>query len=203
MTVLLATTLFAGLAQAAPPLQNLVVEMRVSEQQTDQQHEARGAVVVGSRGARPGGGASVSVQAGSSQQAQQTSQRVLVLNGGRATLSTAQGLLVDDTEVWWSPWGAGAAVRSQWIELVNGIETRPSWPGGAAPVTVEVAAQRSMPGGTTPPAQWTLVTTVQAPLGEWVTVAQVAGRQAAAVSGGFGASTSSRQRSLQLRVSLP
>jgi hypothetical protein len=46
-------------------------------------------------------------------------------------------------------------------------------------------------------------TTVQVPLGEWVEVARVQGRQSAVSSGGFGAATSSRQRSLQLRVSLP
>ena len=54
------------------------------------------------------------------------------------------------------------------------------------------------------PAQWTVMTTVQAPLDEWVTVAEVRGRQdSTVVSGGFGASTSSRQRQLQVRVSLP
>ncbi len=211
--LLFAAMLCMGLAQAAPPQRNLIVEMRVSEDRFDVQRQAQGAVVIDSRGGRAGAGASVGVQAGSSRQGLNETQRVLVLNGGRATLHMGQSVPVDGLEIWWTPWGPGAALRSQWIELQNGLEARPSWPGGEAPVTVEVAAQRSAPAAPVPdgtatargtlPAQWTLMTTVQAPLGEWVTVAQVAGRQAATVSSGFGASTSSRQRSLQLRVSLP
>ena len=206
----LAALSLCGAARAAPPLRNLSVEMRVSEDQFDAQRGAQGSVSIGSRGRADASG-SVVVGSTSSRQGLDATQRVLVLNGGRATLRMAQGLLVDDTEIWWTPWGPGAAVRSQWVELANGMEVRPQWPGGDAPVTLEVAAQRSAPGGPPPqgtraalPAQWTVVTTVLAPLGEWVTVAQVAGRQSAAVSGGgFGASTASRQRELQVRVSLP
>jgi hypothetical protein len=137
-------------------------------------------------------------------------QRVLVVNGGRATLRLAQGIQVDDTEVWWTPWGPGAAVRSQWVELVNGMEVQPRWPGGDAPVTLEIAAQsagRATPNSGQPlPPQANVFTTVQVPLGEWVEVARVQGRQSTVSGGtsaGFGAATSSRQRSLQVRVSLP
>ena len=202
-------------AHAAPPQRNLSVEMRVDEQQFDAQHGAQGSVSIGSRGAAADARGSVVVSAGSARQALQATQRVLVLNGGRATLRVAQGMPVDDLEIWWTPWGPGAALRSQWVELVDGFEVRPLWPGGDAPVTLEVSAQRSAPGAPAPgagmpaargtlPAQWTMLTTVQAPLGEWVTVAELHGRQAArVVSGGFGAATASRQRELQLRVSLP
>lgn len=203
-----------GLAQAAPPQRNLSVELRVSDAQFDAQRAAQGTVTIGSRGGQVNSGGSVVVQAGSSRQGLDAVQRVLVLNGGRATLRVAQGLLVDDTDVWWTPWGPGATLRSQWIELVNGLEVRPLWPGGSAPVTLELGAQRSTPGAPPPagmpatrgtlPAQWTMMTTVQAPLDEWVTVAELRGRQdTAVVSGGFGASTASRQRQLQVRVSLP
>jgi hypothetical protein len=41
------------------------------------------------------------------------------------------------------------------------------------------------------------------PLGTWVEVARLQGRQATVSGGGFGAATSSRQHSLQVRVSLP
>ncbi|HMO44402.1 MAG TPA: hypothetical protein PKB14_00060 [Rubrivivax sp.] len=201
-------------AQAAPPLRNLSVEMRVSEESLAAQRGAQGAVSIGSRGGQAGVRGSVVVQAGSARQALEATQRVLVLNGGRATLRVAQGMPVEDTEIWWTPWGPGAAVRSQWVELSNGFEVRPLWPGGAAPVTLEVSAQRSAPGPAASPRvqgsrdalppQWTLMTTVLAPLDAWVTVAELHGRQAASVvSGGFGAATASRQRELQLRVSLP
>lgn len=209
-TLCLALLSLCSAARAAPPLRNLSVEMRVSEDQFEAQRSAQGSVSIGSRGRADAGG-SVVVGSTSSRQGLDATQRVLVLNGGRATLRMAQGLLVDDTEIWWTPWGPGAAVRSQWVELSNGMEVRPQWPGGDAPVTLEVAAQRSAPVVPAPqgtraalPAQWTVVTTVLAPLGEWVTVAQVAGRQSSTVSGGgFGASTASRQRELQVRVSLP
>lgn len=206
--------LLARAARAAPPQRNLSVQVRVSDEQADAQRSARGGVTIGSRGGRIDGGGAVVVQAGSSRQAGDAVQSVLVFNGARATLRLAQGLLLDDTELWWTPWGPGAAVRSQWIEWADGFEVRPLWPGGDAPVQLELAVQRSTPGAPAPagmpatrgtlPAQWSVVSTVQAPLDEWVTVAEVHARQASSVgSGGFGAATSSRQRSLQLRVSLP
>jgi hypothetical protein len=196
-----------GLAQAAPPQRNLSVEMRFSDGQADAQRDAQGSVTVGSRSGRVNAGGSVTVQSGSSRQASDATQRVLVLNGGRATLRLAQGLQVDDTEVWWTPWGPGAAVRSQWVELVNGMEVQPRWPGGAAPVLLEIAAHsagRATPNSGQPlPPQASVFTTLQVPMGEWVEVARVQGRQSTVSSGGFGAATSSRQRSLQVRVSLP
>ena len=196
-----------GLAHAAPPQRNLSVEMRVADDQADAQRDAQGSVTVGSRGSRPNVGGSVTVQSGSSRQMSDSTQRVLVLNGGRATLRLAQGLQVDDTEVWWTPWGPGAAVRSQWVELVNGMDVQPRWPGGDAPVTLEIAAQsagRATPHSGQPlPPQASMFTTVQVPMGEWVEVARVQGRQSTVSNSGFSAATASRQRSLQVRVSLP
>jgi len=206
IAIWLAALLCAGFVQAAPPQRNLAVEMRVSDDQADAQRDAQGSVTVGSRGGRVDAGGAV-VRSGSSRQAMDATQRVLVLNGGRASLRLAQGLLVDDTEVWWTPWGPGAAVRTQWVELVNGMEVQPRWPGGDAPVTLEIAAQsagRALPNSGQPlPPQANLFTTVQVPLGEWVEVARLQGRQSTVSSGGFGAATSSRQRCLQVRVSLP
>jgi hypothetical protein len=203
----LAALLGVGLVQAAPPQRNLSVEMRVSEDQAETQRDAQGSVTIGSRGGRIDAGGSVAVRSGSSRQAADATQRVLVLNGGRASLRLAQGMLVDDTEVWWTPWGPGAAVRSQWVELVNGMEVQPRWPGGNAPVLIEIAAQsagRATPNsGQPPPPQASVFTTVQVPLGEWVEVARLRGRQSTVSGDGFGAATSSRQRSLQVRVSLP
>jgi hypothetical protein len=203
----LAALLCTGFAQAAPPLRNLSVEMRVSDDQADAQREARGGVTVTNRGGRPDVGGSVTVQSGSLRQGMDSTQRVLVLNGGRATLRMAQGMQVDDIEVWWTPWGPGVAVRSQWLELVNGMEVQPRWPGSDAAVLLEIAAQsagRARPNSGQPlPPQANVFTTVQVPMGEWVEVARVQGRQSTVSGGGFNASTSSRQRSLQVRVSLP
>lgn len=204
-----------GATQAAPPLpqRNLSVEMRVVDDATDAQQGAAagGSVRIDSRGGASAQGGVV-VQSRSRQLGQDLQQRVLVLNGGRAVLRLAQGQPVDDTEVWWTPWGPAAAVRSQWVELVDGIDVQPRWPGGNAPVTVELTAQRATPAignwqGSRPPgpAQWSTLTTVQVPMGEWVTVAQLqsSSRGSTVSTSGFGAATASRQRSLQLRVSLP
>jgi hypothetical protein len=198
-----------GTAVAAGPLplRNLVVEMRVVEGVAATERGAAGgaSVSIGSRG-RVDGNAAVVVQGRTQNQQQDLQQRVLVLNGSRATLRLARGQLVDDTEVAWTPWGPAAAVRSQWVELVNGMDVWPRWPGGNAPVTLEIAAQSAgratLNAGQLPPPQLTSLTTVQAPLGEWVEVAQLQRRQAT-VTSGFGASTASGQRSLQVRVSLP
>lgn len=204
-----------GAAFAAPPLpqRNLQVEMRVVEDDTEarQAAAASGSVRIDSRSGVQGD-ATLIAQSRTRQQGLDTVQRVLVLNGGRAVLRLSQSQLVEDTEIWWTPWGPGAAVRTQWIELVNGIEVQPRWPGGNAQVMVDLGAQRAQPGtrawqGNRPTAveQWSLVSTVQAPLGEWIDVAQVqsAARGTSVSTGGFSASTASRQRSLQLRVSLP
>lgn len=194
-----------GPAHAAPPQRNLGVEMRITEDLAEAQRQAQGAVRIDSRGHASG---TAVVRSGATAQAGDATQRVLVLNGGRATLRLAQGLPLSDVEVVWTPWGPAAALRTQWVELVNGMEVRPLWPGGDAPVTLEIAAQSAgratVPSAGQPlPPQSTLFTTVQLPLGEWVEVAQLQARQSTVSSGGFGASTSARQRSLQVRVSMP
>jgi hypothetical protein len=198
-----------GPARAAPPLpqRNLSVEMRLSDDSSDTRRDASAAtsVSIDSSGRMRGRGGAT-VRSSSSAQGVNATQRVLVLNGGRASIRLAQGLSVDDTEVVWTPWGPGAALRSQWVELVNGMEVAPRWPGGSAPVTLEIAAQSAgratQHSGQALPPQLSAFTTVQLPLDEWVEVAQVQGRQSAVSSGGFSAATASRQRSLQVRVSL-
>jgi hypothetical protein len=198
-----------GIAQAGPslPLRNLSVEMRISDDSSASRRDAAAgaSVSIGSSGRVDGGG--VTVSSGGLQQGLGAVQRVLVLNGGRASLRLAQGVAVDDTEVAWTPWGPGAAVRSQWVELVNGMEVSPRWPGGNAPVTLEIAAQSAgrapQNSGQALPPQLSAFTTVQVPLGEWVEVAQLNSRQSSVSRSGFSAATTSRQRSLQVRVSLP
>jgi hypothetical protein len=195
-------------AQAALPLRNLSVEMRISDDTSDTRRDAAatGSITIGSSG-RVDAAGTATVRSNSRQQGLGALQRVLVLNGGRASLRLAQGMTVDDTEVVWTPWGPGAAVRSQWVELVNGMEVAPRWPGGDAPVLLEIAAQSAgratQPSGQALPPQLSVFTTVQAPLGEWVEVAQLQSRQSSSSRSGFSAATASRQRSLQVRVSLP
>jgi hypothetical protein len=210
---LLAALCLGAAAQAAPPLpaRNLSVEMRIAEDDAEALHDAAaaGSVVLGTAGRVEAAVAAV-VQGGTLRQRAAGLQQVLVLNGARAMLQLSEGALVDDAEVAWTPWGPGAVVRSRWVEVVNGIEVAPRWPGGSAPVTVAISAQRVLPAAPSSPGsrgsvpgQWTVVSTVQLPLDEWVSVAQLQARRAVGTSSGFGAATRSRQRSLQLRVSLP
>jgi hypothetical protein len=207
---MLALLLWAGLAAAAGPLpqRNLSVEMRISDEGSDSRRDATaaGSVTIGSA-SRVDAAGTASVRSSSGQHGLGAVQRVLVLNGGRASIRLAQGLSVDDTQVFWTPWGPGAAVRSQWVELVNGMEVAPRWPGGDAPVQLEIAAQSAsrarQDSGQALPPQLSTFTTVQVPLGEWVEVAQLQSRQSSLSRSGFSAATSARQRSLQVRVSLP
>jgi hypothetical protein len=203
------TSMFAAL-HAAPPTQNLSVEVRIADDSVQASQGARaGAVVTRSSSGQASAQGTVVVQSGTRRQGMGLQQQVLVLNGGHANLQIAQGMPVDDTEVAWTPWGPAAAVRSQWVELVNGIEVWPRWPGGDAPVSLDISVQRAAPlaNGTVAQgvAKMSLVSSLQLPLGEWVSVAQVQQRRAgtAQAANGFSAATTSRGQSLQVRVSLP
>lgn len=94
----------------------------------------------------------------------------------------------------------GGAVTTAWAELVDGFEVRPRWPGGAAPVTVEVGATRRAGAGTgnAPPPRIDVFTTVRAPLGEWTELAQVQRGSRATVS--TGGATVGTQHALQLQL---
>jgi hypothetical protein len=100
--------------------------------------------------------------------------------------------------------GAGGAVVTAWAELIDGFDIRPRWPGGQAPVTVEVGATRSVgpAAGNAPPPRFEVFTTVLAPLGEWTELAQVQRGSRATVSSGGGTSGTQHAMQLQLRVSL-
>lgn len=195
---------------AAAPAHNLSVELRIVDDSVQASQDARaGATVTVSSSGQAHTSGVVVVQSGTRRHGMGLQQQVLVLNGGHASLQLAQGMPVDNTEVSWTPWGPAAAVRSQWVELVNGVDVWPRWPGGNAPVSLDISVQRATPlaNGAVAQgvAQMTLVSSVQLPLGEWVSVAQIQRRQAgtALAANGFSAATTSRARSLQVRVSLP
>lgn len=96
--------------------------------------------------------------------------------------------------------GSGASVVTAWAELVDGFEVQPRWPGGRSSVTVEVGAQRraGTAGDNAPPPRIDVYTTVQAPVGEWVELAQVQRGARATLS--IGAATVGTQQSLQLQL---
>ena len=116
-------SMFATL-HAAPPTQNLSVQVRIVDDSVQASMDARAGAVVtrGSSGQANTSGAVV-VQSGTRRHGAGLQHQVLVLNGGRATLQPGAGHAGGRHRSLPGPPGARrAAVRSQWVELVNGME---------------------------------------------------------------------------------
>jgi hypothetical protein len=126
---------------------------------------------------------------------------VRVRNGAPARVQIAQTQALAGAVAAWSGRSVGGALSTAWVELADGFEVRPRWPGGREPAEVEVGATRSLAGadGNLPPPRMQVYTTVQAPLGQWTEVAQVQRAAGQAASTG-GAVATQRALQLQLRV---
>lgn len=146
-------------------------------------------------------------------------QQMLVRNGSKASFSLGQKIplqwvqSVSSTTATLSVTGADASSRggsvSQalvWMDAGQSLAIKPRWPGGKQPATVEVEMQSAnlerRPGNELPAqARSQLVTTVGAPLGQWVTIATTGSSQA---KGSYSSARATESRRLlQLRVSLP
>lgn len=113
--------------------------------------------------------------------------------------------------------GAGGFVQTEAWRVDTGQELQllqVAWPGGEAPVRVELrweatsADSAALASGRPPPlSSQRLVTTLQAPLNEWVTLARSGGAPESDARGGWTVSTrdaaQAPRRWLQLRVSQP
>jgi hypothetical protein len=215
---LLAATLVAAAAagtvparaagEAPLPQRNLVVSWRwvTASSQTGAEAAVRDAgVVVGTGGSADVQG-SVTLRAGSREEQAQGEQHLLVLNGGRAAMSLSQAVPLQWAEAAVGPRGGTVAVlRQGWVEAGGRVEVHPRWPGGRAPVTVDVVQQgTASPEGAEPaPRTEELVTTLQLPLDQWTTVAQTASSGASHRAGVLSSRDAERQehRLLQMRVS--
>lgn len=209
-------------AWAAQPLpaRNLWVELRWVESQMSAAALAGvrdGAVVVGTAGAVSPRG---QVVMGSTQRDTtiQSLPRLLVLNGRSASVQ-----LAESAPVQWLDYGIeaeagtrGAPASSAKVYAVprssvqttrsRGFSVSPRWAGGQQPVLVELRGQLSQPadegGGATQ--QTELLSTVQLPLGQWLTIA----RSGAGLQAQQRGTLSTRDaepsvlRELQLRVDL-
>ena len=163
-----------GAAMAGPA--NLLIQWRISDSAHSQGTEAQ----VG------GGGWSVSTRQAQSQQGR--TQSVMVLNGGRAKLYFGQTVAHTSWQVLLSAKpGQGDAQaqlipQTQWIDLGQGMQVRPRWKGGSAPVELDIEAQSRTPVGAVGLAQrlapdgqtqrQELSTTVSVPMGQWVVMAR-------------------------------
>jgi hypothetical protein len=217
------------LAAEPLPQRNLIVELRLVDQATVI-HGAAAAdsASIDSRGNMHGSVGALNL--GATQRAGQGVQSVRVLNGGQARMQVVQTQALVGAVAAWSgyrpgppgpqPWGPSGgrppvapghpgdgpagAVATAWAELVEGFEVRPRWPGGQAPVTIEVGARRSAgpTTGNSPAPRIDLFTTLLAPVGEWTELAQVQRGASTTVSSGRATVGTQRALQLQLRVTL-
>lgn len=202
-------------ASGLPP-RDLIVELRLVDAATVVEGgAAAGGITIDSRGHVRGdsGVSTVATTGGSNRDV----QAVRVSNGGRARMQLVQTqALTGAVALWagdpalpigpgtgaagWPRAGAAGSVVTTWAELVDGLEVQPRWPGGRAPVAVEIGAQRTTgaAAGNAPPPRIDVYTTLQAPIGEWVELAQV--RQGARATVSAGSATVGTQRALQLQL---
>lgn len=150
-------------------------------------------------------------------------QQLQVRNGERATLRLGQSIPVQwvkSVESHTAALAAGGATASRqgggvtqevmWMDAGQSLSVRPHWPGGRQPVTLELEVQAAgvdphagVATGTPLPVQSRsqLVTTLTAPLGEWVTIASTGAAPQRGVYGSEAARDA--RRLLQLRVQAP
>lgn len=226
LAVLAAAVLGVGASVMTPgyaqgPKQNLQVEMRWVES------ELSGSTVAGIRDGSTvvSTGGSVSARGGvalsteNREQRQQLFPRLLVLNGSQASFT-----MTESTPIQWVDVALDrqqgeqrdrvvVVPRQGMAERVRGIVVRPKWPGGRSPVDVEVRAsdQAQMPQGgaygtSLPDGQQRpstdVLSTVQAPLGIWVTIARTGSVTSSASRNTYSTRDAEVQklRELQLRV---
>jgi len=162
------------------------------------------------------GGYSVSTQARETLMAAQT---VNVRNGEKASLNVstsmpmqwvqsvsvqsasmaASGVSANNT-------GGGVTHGLVWLEAGQSLQVQPRWPGGKQPVRVDIEVQSTnvapRSGAELPnQSKSQLTTTVNVPLGQWLTVAISGSAPPAGVYSSQSASNS--QRLLQIRVLAP
>lgn len=217
---LLAAGAFGG-ARAAErlPLRNLLVEWRQGEAAQFETRRADGGALIVARDGTVSARAGVSVEARAGESSRDTVQQVRVLNGGRAAVRIGAQLPMH-----WIGWvatsdGPVAVLGSALVDTDRGFVVQPRWPGGAAPVTVEVltaasalsggAPSRYAPDGQPLPEgsvdQSGVLTTLQLPLGEWVTVASSGEARRIGERGGWSSQDAAvdRRQVVQLRVTAP
>jgi len=192
----------AAAAQTAKgPQRNLLVELRWAELQeaSGRSAAAGGGVVVGTGGAVDAHGSAV-VRSGRRDEQTRALQRLTVLNGASAGVRLGEAVPLQWLDVALTPAGPVGVLRQGWVETGSSFQVRPQWAGGSAPVQVDIAHQA---GGM--PQREGVFTTLQLPLGEWVTVAQSGESRQHEARGTLSSRDAERRtrRLLQMRVSAP
>lgn len=197
--VLLATPV----ARAAPPertlpARNLLIEWRAVTQGSQSDRQAgieSGRVIIDTRRGVIGR-AGVAYGTVQTEHHSQTTQQLMVLNGGRARLFFGRSQQVTSWQWGGGGWGGAAPTlvpQTTWVDLGQGLELTPRWPGGQAPVVVELVARSTEPerldGQLDAEARTRrseLATTVSLPLGEWTVLARHGGSAQRSRAGTYG-----------------
>jgi hypothetical protein len=209
----LALVLVPLFAAAEGPKRNLLVEWQLGEASSADEQDA--AVVLRSDGSRTR--AAVGVDTRSADRQRDGVQRLLVLNGASATLRLAHSQPWQFVQAAWAGGSAssprqGVVLGTQWMESGQGLQVQPRWPGGAAPVTVELQAESAaaplLPDGSTPrgdSVRQQVHTTLQLPMDQWVIVAESGEQRERAARGVLSAdqARASTRQVLRLRISAP
>lgn len=224
----------ANSAPPSLPQRNLVIEWRqIDDMEATGLPASRLSTTVSTSGAAVtvSGGVTVSTQHRSGSQT--ASQQLRVLNGGRATVRVNQTLPIMWVEAAQSPIGAGGGDGNMntrrpgatvvqgltWLDAGRQITLQPRWPGGESPAVVDIQVDSAVlenerptpaamnPGGTTLPVQTRsqTVTTVLAPLGQWVTIARTGAESQSEQRGvvSTATATSQQRQIMQIRVLVP
>ena len=202
-------------AQPALPQRNLWVELRWVESRMSGAALAAvrdGAVVLGTAGSYSPRG-QVVLGTAAQDGTIQALPRLMVLNGRSASVQISEASPVQwlDYAVELAPGARGAsaaagarvyaAPRSGQATQLRGFSVSARWPGGQAPVQVELRSSNSTDQGA---GQAELFSTVQIPLGRWLTVARSGDAVAAPPRGTLSTRDAEARtlRELQLRVEL-
>ena len=206
---------------AQPPAANLLVELRFVADGGELPRSGRGSVTVGTQGSTPLSGSVTVTTATTATPREDSLLQLRVLNGASAQLRLSQLVPVSRLQWRWrgqpGPGGAASgadlAETTQWVDTARGMTLRPSWPGGAAPVRVEVRvelaadAPRDSSGHAAGPRQLQLETTALLPLGEWFVLGRTGRPPPVAADSATTVSTAARGEAgngrIELRVLAP
>lgn len=204
------------------PLRNLLIELRQGDESSFEASGAglRGGAVTVGPGGQVSARAGVTLESRSGGSTLGSAQQLRVINGGQGSVRIGASVPMQWLQWVWTPQGPAVIAGSQLVETGRGFVVQPRWPGGDAPVTVEVRSEasqmasggmpsryqfdgRPQPEGTVSRAD--VLTTLQLPLGQWVTIAS-SGEQAQARERGVVSTrevASERRVVVQMRVTLP
>lgn len=232
------------------PQRNLLVEWRMGGQgQTQQRNQGirSGQIIVDSRGGVVGR-TSIGMETIQTESQIDTVQQLQVLNGGKARLFVGQSQPYTVWQWAWTGQGGGGlgvigpagatgntaaggsaqqgnypvnmVPQTVWIDLGQGLNVRPRWAGGQAPVIVELEAQARQPaqlgsqmggvyGGQVDPDGQTrrieVLSTLSVPLGQWAVVARSGARTQRQQSGSLSTRDldDNQSEQLEIRITAP